>query len=115
MRAAATIDEGFDRFWAEYPKHLAKKDALKAWTKLRPTRELIERILAAVRWQRTTPAWTKEAGTYVPLAATWIRGERWEDEPCDTQPVLTSYEWNCPHEPHCRHRAECAVITMRKP
>ncbi len=117
VAVVGTIDDGFNVFWAEYPKHIAKKDALKAWTKLQPSAELLDTILQALRWQKATPAWQKEAGTYVPLAATWLRGERWDDEPCDTRPLLTAvnYDWICPHEPHCKHRAACAIVALRKP
>lgn len=86
--SATTIDDGFERFWAEYPRHVKKKEAKRAWTTLHPTPELLEKILVAVRWQRATPAWTKDGGDYIPHASSWIRGERWEDEPCDTQPLL---------------------------
>lgn len=89
MRQVSLVhDEGFDRFWAIYPKHVAKKDALKAWEKLRPSPALIERILAAVEWQRQTPKWLKDGGEFAPYPATWLRSERWEDEPCDTRPLL---------------------------
>ena len=86
MRALATYDDGFDRVWAEYPKHVKKKEAKKAWTQLHPSLELIDRIVAAVRWQRATPAWSD--AQFIPHFASWIRGERWDDEPCDTRPLL---------------------------
>lgn len=84
----ATVDAGFDRFWALYPRHASKKDAQKAWLKLHPTPELLATILAAVAWQKTTPQWTEGHGKYVPYAATWLRGARWDDEPFETRPQL---------------------------
>lgn len=83
------IDDGFERFfWPAYPRHVGKKDARSAWTKLAPNDALIERIVAALRWQRQTPAWTKDGGTYIPYPATWLRAERWDDEPFETRPML---------------------------
>lgn len=84
----ATLDDGFDQFWAEYPRHVGKKDAQKAWTKIRPTPALLLKILEAVRWQKTTPQWLRDGGDYIPYAGTWLRGERWDDEPFETRPLL---------------------------
>lgn len=89
MRApVATLDNGFDRFWEVYPKHVGKKDARKAWTKLAPTADVVDKILDAVRWQRTTPKWMKDGGEFIPYPATWLRAERWDDEPFETRPML---------------------------
>lgn len=86
--APVVLDDGFERFWAEYPRHASKKDAQKAWRLLAPSSDLVEKILRAVCWQKTTPQWTQEGRSFVPYAATWLRGERWEDEPFDTRPQL---------------------------
>jgi hypothetical protein len=83
-----TIDPGFDAFWAVYPRHASKLDAQKAWRQINPSPALLETMLAALAWQVTTPQWTRDGGSYVPYAATWLRGERWEDEPFDTRPQL---------------------------
>lgn len=72
--------DGFANFWASYPKKEAKKDAYKAWSKLRPSPELQAQMLTALSWQREQRDWTKDGGTFVPLPASWIRGERWTDE-----------------------------------
>ena len=71
------LDAGFAAFWAAYPKRKAKKDALKAWTDLRPTAALQAEILAALVWQ--TVEWSNPV--YTPLPASYLRGERWTDEP----------------------------------
>jgi hypothetical protein len=71
----------FDEFWAAYPRRVAKKDAMKAWAQLRPTTALAEAMLAALTWQCEQESWTKDGGAYVPYPATWLRGERWTDEP----------------------------------
>lgn len=74
-------DADFDRFWDAYPKRRAKADARKAWAKLRPAPDLVEAILEALAWQSLQPDWLKDDRQFVPYPATWLRGERWEDEP----------------------------------
>jgi hypothetical protein len=87
---AHTADPGFDAFWAVYPRHASKLDAQKAWAALAPSPALLATILDAVAWQKTTPQWTKDGGAYVPYAASWLRGERWMDEPFETRPLHTT-------------------------
>ena len=72
-----TLEHGFDAFWAAYPKRKAKKEARKAWADLRPTATLQAEILAALVWQ--TEEWSNPL--YTPLPASYLRGERWTDEP----------------------------------
>ncbi len=71
----------FDRFWQAYPRRTAKKDARKAWQKLAPEAALVEQILKALVWQVRQADWLKDGGTYIPFPATWLRAERWDDEP----------------------------------
>lgn len=107
-------DAGFNRFWQAYPRRVSRLDALKAWTKLAPSPELVDLIMDALSWQKTTPQWTKADGAFVPHAASWLRGERWTDEPFETRPVLTYEPWVCSHTPHCPHRSACLVVAARK-
>jgi hypothetical protein len=72
-------DTSFLDFWQQYPKKVAKKDACKAWSKLTEAQKLkaIEALPAhCKRW---------EDPQYVPHAASWLRGERFEDEIQDDQ------------------------------
>jgi len=71
---------GFDAFWSAYPRKTAKENAVKAFTKLRPDADLLARILAAVRLQAESEDWRKDRGRFVPHAATWLNGKRWEDQ-----------------------------------
>jgi hypothetical protein len=73
----------FEFFWKHYPKKKAKDAALKAFAKVPP--ELHDQMLLAVERQSSSEDWQKEAGKYVPNAATWINGKRWEDEDGDTR------------------------------
>lgn len=78
--SAQDASESFVEFWDLYPKKLAKTAALKAWKKIKLKDDLLEVILSAVSAWKQTEAWTKNDGQYVPNAATWLNGSRWEDE-----------------------------------
>lgn len=81
--------DGFALFWQEYPRKAAKAAALKAWQKLNPSPDLVERILAHVRDHKRSPDWIKDGGQFVPHPATFLNGRRWEDDiPPDTGPGM---------------------------
>lgn len=73
-------EERFAQFWSKYPKKVQRKDALKAWTKLKPSADLFAKIMTALGNQVASHDWIKENGRYIPNGATWINGERWLDE-----------------------------------
>jgi hypothetical protein len=73
--------EGFARFWSAYPNKKAKGEARKAWAQLNPDDETVQKMLAALKWQARQPTWLKDGGQYIPHPATWLRAERWDDEP----------------------------------
>lgn len=79
-RSSIGVDDGFDAFWAVYPKKVAKAAALKAWRSVKPDADDRDAMLAALRRQAASPDWTKDGGRFVPHGATWLRGRRWEDE-----------------------------------
>jgi hypothetical protein len=70
-------DPDFARFWAACPLKVAKLDARKAWADLKPTSELVDRMVRALAWQG--PIWACQ-GYGTPYPATWLRAERWTDE-----------------------------------
>ena len=74
-----TLD-GFDAFWAAYPRKTGKGEARKAWAKIKPNAELIQQILDAVKWQSQSDQWQKDNGQFIPHPATWLNQQRWEDE-----------------------------------
>ena len=81
--------DGFALFWQEYPRKAAKAAALKAWQKLNPSPDLVERILAHVREHKRSQDWLKDGGQFVPHPATFLNGRRWEDDiPPDTGPGM---------------------------
>ena len=77
----------FEAFWAAYPRRVGKGAAraafCKACRKARP-----EAIIAAITAQ-------VEAGcfkdmTYTPYPATWLNGERWDDEIATAAPATAA-------------------------
>ena len=73
------ILEDFIKFWDCYPKKVSKKDAIKAWVTLGPTKELsADIVVAVVAHTFSSEQWTEK--TYIPHPATFLRGRMWEDE-----------------------------------
>lgn len=68
----------FGSFWTIYPRREAKKDALRAWSKVRADDYSIL-LEALVQWRNV---WRQQNRTtnLIPLPATWLNGERWTDE-----------------------------------
>ena len=80
----AVFDERFEKFWSAYPKKVGKKAAQKAFIKIKPNEELLEKMLKAIETQKRSEQWQKENGQYIPNASTWLNGERWNDEAAET-------------------------------
>jgi hypothetical protein len=77
---ASNNGNGFDDFWKAYPRKVAKQDAEKAWSKLKPDAELQRLIRASVERQAQSKDWRKDGGQFIPYPATWLNGKRWVDE-----------------------------------
>lgn len=93
VAAKADPLDGFAQFWLAYPRKTARQNAEKAWAKLRPDRPLQTHLLAAVAKQAKSADWTKDGGSFIPHAATWLNGKRWEDEvPCPPGPGLGKHQ-----------------------
>lgn len=73
-------DALFDTFWTAYPVKVGKDAAKRAFTKRKPTAELLGEMLNAIAEQKTSLAWIKEDGQFIPHPATWLNHGRWMDE-----------------------------------
>jgi hypothetical protein len=69
--------EPFDAFWDTYPRKAGKGQARKAWTTA-ITKADPAVIIAAADGYRNDPNRTDQ---FTPHPATWLNGERWEDDP----------------------------------
>jgi hypothetical protein len=67
----------FDLFWAVWPKKEDKKKAKKAFLRIKPSDQLLQKMLEAIKQQKETKKWQEG---YIPLPTTWLNGERWNDE-----------------------------------
>lgn len=77
--SAAAVDAMFSVFWTAYPRKIGKKDAIKAFQKIKPSDDLLQTILDALAKQSKSHDWVKEGGRFIPHPTTWLNGERWND------------------------------------
>ena len=89
--------DGFERFWAAYPKHSGRQACQKLWLALCPSPELQERI------QRGVEAYVRHVGDWKPqfikAPLHWLEGAHWDDE-LDAGPAVP--------KPACQHQPACA-------
>ena len=78
--------ERFERFWACYPRKVGKGNARKIFAKLKPSEEMLGRMIRAVELAKQSPQWQRDGGQYIPHPATWLNQERWEDEEPEAEP-----------------------------
>ena len=78
----------FEAFWQAYPRRIGKGQARRAWTtavKKTPP----DTITAAARTYANAEDTQTRDPKYIPHPATWLNGERWNDEP---EPTRTTYK-----------------------
>lgn len=73
--------ERFMKLWEIWPKkrRKARREAVKAWDRLKASDELLNEMSAALARQMEGADWKRGIG--VPYPSTWLNGRRWEDEP----------------------------------
>ena len=80
---SAWIPGRFAIFWSNYPKKVAKADALKAFTKLIKKQPDVDKfmsiLMASLEWWKRQASWVKDGGKFVPHPATWLNRGNWED------------------------------------
>jgi hypothetical protein len=78
--AQAPVPDGFDAFWAEYPRKAAKADARKAYAAaVKAGIDSEQLVTAAIKHREHWTAEGRQPG-YVPYPATWLRKGSYEDE-----------------------------------
>lgn len=75
-KIATTNDPSFEVFWKAYPRKTNKGFARTVFNKLKPTEELLKKMLSTL--DKQIPLWTDPK--YIPHPSTWLNGERWLDE-----------------------------------
>jgi uncharacterized protein YdaU (DUF1376 family) len=76
----------FDIFWKQYPRKVARPNALKSWLKIKPDDVVLKKMLDAINHQQLP---SKEI-QFVPHPATWLNAERWNDEISATTTNVTN-------------------------
>lgn len=76
----ASDDARFETFWISYPRKVARQDAAKAFNKLALVNGDFEKVLAALDAAKASEQWQRDEGKFIPHAATWLNGRRFEDE-----------------------------------
>lgn len=89
--------EGFEQFWAVYPKRTGRLAAMKAWQAIAPEPAFIDRIVGATeRYAAHVSDWEAR---YVKAPRNWLEGGHWDDQL--TSRAAPRPTWECPHEPPC--------------
>lgn len=75
----------FERFWTEYPNKASKKKAhdkfISMMNRMSNTNrtETFNKIMKSLSDHKKTEQWMKESGRFIPMAITWLNGERYND------------------------------------
>lgn len=69
--------DGFDAFWAQYPRHDARLKAQRAWRRITPDERRLATGVATVMHDLIDKGVTEKR--FVPHATTFIYGKRWDD------------------------------------
>ena len=83
--------EMFARLWKKYPRGEDKASAIREWDRLKPDRELMMTMSAALERDMNSDEWRRGIG--IPYLCRWLSRRRWEDEahtlPPDDKPPQT--------------------------
>ena len=75
------VNNRFSKFWDSYPVKVSKKKAEAIFNKLNPDDKTIDLMLHSIDVWKQSRQWQEG---YIPHPDTWLRGERWNDEPPKT-------------------------------
>ena len=76
-KARETRGAEFEKFWSVYPRKEGEQKARAAFEKVTVSLDI---LLSALESQKKSSQWTKDNGQFIPHAATWLNGKRWEDQ-----------------------------------
>jgi len=72
--------EGFDKFWAAWPRSTrkgAKASCLAKWKK-GYYETCADQIIKHVEWMKTTDDWRKQNGAFIPAPLVYLNQQRWD-------------------------------------
>lgn len=74
--SSSSVDDGFDLFWAHYPRKVGKGAARKAWKTALKKADVVLLQESALLYRLTCP----KDPQYIAHPASWLNAERWADE-----------------------------------
>lgn len=89
--SSSMADASFDEFWSAYPRRVGKGQARKAWASAMKKTDASTIIAGAARFASSSASSDLK---FVPYPATWLNGERWDDEEAAPKPVAGSSVWD---------------------
>ena len=69
----------FEAFWKAYPRKQGKGNARTAFKKAKAKGVSLEKMIQAIEQQKRSKQWKANGGQFIPLPATWLNQERWDD------------------------------------
>lgn len=94
---AAWIPGKFGEFWEQYPKKVAKSDAMKAFAKIVKAQPDVGKFMsvtmASLAYWKTQDQWKKDNGKFIPYPASWLNAGHWNDcaEDVDINPGQATF------------------------
>lgn len=88
--ASSELERDFDAWYLAYPRKRGKGQALKAYKAARKKVDA-DTLLRAITQQRA--ALTAKGDEFVPYPATWLNGERWDDQPDNVRSLPAAEDW----------------------
>lgn len=73
------IKKQFEDFWSIYPKRVKKQKAKEWFEKNKPTEELFDIMITALKQFVNSKEWKDSNGQFIPHPTTWLNQKRWED------------------------------------
>ena len=119
----AKPEDLFPRFWSAYPRKDDKANAKKQFDKIKPDEELLQKMLSTLEKQKKSEQWQSDGGKFIPYAATWLNGQRWEDEvpekktipaPAPTKTVVAQQYTQRPYDDEQQDAMERMIAEYRQ-
>lgn len=108
--------ENFLAWYAIYPRREARADAWKAWQQTARSHVPLDQMIEAVKKSTAANEWTVDRRRFIPLPASWLRGQRWSDEfdvPESVLPAMAPAKIRAPKEPQIDPAALAAWSEVR--
>ncbi len=85
-------EEWFNAFWTAYPNKASKKKSRERFLQICTSQSKFDTIMQGM--QKTVIAKANAEGStqYIPMATTWLNGERWNDEPYQPKTTNNYYQ-----------------------